>query len=122
MDFISSFFNTTLYPWIDLMWVPIVFIATQKKHWALAIGYVLGCVVMLRLQVELMAWIGYPRGILPFWDMHVFRRGLMTYGVMNLVYFAWAYYLRGIMPVIFMGHSIVLFFVALILSTVIMVL
>jgi hypothetical protein len=42
--------------------------------------------------------------------------------VMNLIYFAWAYYLRGIMPVIFMGHSIVLFFVALILSTVVMVL
>jgi hypothetical protein len=122
MDFIATFFNTVLYPWIDLLWLPIVFIATQKKHWALAIGYVLACVVMLRLQVELMAWIGYPHGILPFLDMHVFRRGVITYGVMNLMYFAWAYYLRGIMPVIFMGHSIVLFFVALILSTVVMVL
>ncbi len=111
-----------LVSWIDLVWLLLVFVTLKRKNWLCGIGYVLSCVFMLRMQVDLMQSIGYPRGVLPILSEDVFTRGLVVYGAVSVVYFLWAYYLRDSRPVIFMAHSIALFFIALVASMVVMVL
>ena len=118
MDLIFQF----LTEWADLIWLLLVFLTLNRKNWLCGIGFVLSCVFMLRMQVELMVSIGYPSGVLPILTGDVFTRGLVVYGVVSLVYFLWAVHLRNVLPVIFMGHSIALFFIAMIGAMIAMVL
>lgn len=110
-----------IFQWIDLVWLLLVFVTLKRKNWVCGVGYVLSCVFMLRMQVELMVSVGYPYGFLPFMSSDVFTRGLAVYGALFVVYFLWAYHLKNVLPVIFMGHSIALFVMGLVVSTVVMV-
>lgn len=111
-----------IYQWIDVVWVLLVFVTLAPKNWPVGIGYILSCVFILRLQVELMELIGFANGAFPLLDSHVLERGQMVYGVVFVVYFLWAYHLRRCSPVIFMAHSIAFFFIGLVSSTIVMVL
>lgn len=111
-----------IYQWIDLFWLAMVLIAVHKQHRLLAVGFVLSCVFMLRLQVEIMESIGYGTGILRALDSHVFERGLVAYSVIYLLYFLFAHYSPGSRRVIFMAASLSMFFFALTVSTFVMVL
>ena len=111
-----------IYQWIDVVWVLLVFVTLAPKNWLVGIGYILSCIFILRLQVELMELIGFSRGAFLVLDTHVLERGQLVYGVVFVAYFLWAYHLRRMSPVIFMAHSIAFFFIGLVSSTVVMVL
>lgn len=111
-----------IYQWIDLFWLVMVLVAVHKQHRLLAAGYVLSCVFMLRLQVEIMGSIHYSTGILRVMDSDVFDRGLIVYSVFYLLYFLMAHYSPGSRQVIFMAASLSIFFFALSVSTFVMVL
>ena len=111
-----------VYQWIDLFWLAMVFIAADRRHWIFAAGFVLSCVFMLRLQVELLESIGYPTGIFPFMEAPIFQRGLVVYGVIYMLYFLLTHFSRGSKGVVVLAASISVFFFALILSLGVMVL
>ena len=44
----------TLYQWIDLLWIPVALLTMEKGKRLFTVGFICACVLLLRLQVELM--------------------------------------------------------------------
>ena len=108
--------------WIDVLWLVPAFVLIHPKERLLAAGFFIICMVMMRLQVELMGSIGYEQGILGVMSMPVFSRGLIVYSLFYIAYMLLAHYSRDSRKVIFMAASISIFFMALFVSSVVMVL
>lgn len=108
--------------WIDLIWLPIGVIFVHRQHRLLAAGFFIACTIMLRMQVELMDWIGYGHGVLSFWNLHALPRGMLIYSIFYALYLILAQYSPGTKPIIFLAASITIFFAALFTSMIMMVL
>ncbi len=108
--------------WIDLIWLPVSLLVVHKGQRVLALAYFAACMLMLRLQVELISSIGYPTGILPLLNSGLFLRGLVVYALFNAGYLVIAYFSPGSDKHVFLAASISIFFAALFTSMIIMVL
>lgn len=112
----------SLIQYADFLWIPVILLVLERRAWLVTCGFVLACALLLRLQVQLLAEIGFPRGITGMIDMPVFQRGLITYSVFILVYLLLAYFSKGTSRTIHLAASIATMVTALCVSSVIMVL
>lgn len=112
----------TIYPYIDLIWLPAALIVLHKGQRLWATGFFVMCFGMMRLLVELIESIGYPRGILPIMDTPLFLRGLITYSVFYVLYILLSFFSPGGFTSVFIAASISIFFMASITAAIIMVL
>ncbi|MGB0720043.1 MAG: hypothetical protein ACPGRX_06195 [Bdellovibrionales bacterium] len=108
--------------WIDLIWLPVALVIVHKPQRFIALGMLAACMVMMRMQIELMESTGYAHGMLPLLKMHAWYRGMAVYSLFYAGYLALAFYSRGGERVIFMAASISIFFAAMISSTLVMLL
>lgn len=109
--------------WGDSLWLlAALLIPRRRAHKIYALAYVAACMLMMRLQIELLFDLDYPRGILPLMDMPLYYRGLWAYGTVHVPYFLLAYFSPGSRNIIFMAFSITLFFAGLTLSSLMLVL
>lgn len=108
--------------WIDLIWLPIALIITRRRQWPVVVSFFACCILMLRLQVELMSSMGYPNGILPLLQAPALTRGLITYSVFYALYLALVHYSPGSRKYILLAASITIFFAALFTSMIVMLL
>lgn len=108
--------------WIDLVWLPVSLLVVHKGHRVMAMAYFAACMLMLRLQVELISSIGYPTGILPLMSSGLFIRGLVVYSLFHAGYLVIAYFSPGSEKSVFLAASISIFFAALFTSMIVMVL
>ena len=106
--------------YIDLLWLPLGLLAMHKQHRCWAIGFFIGCMLMMRLQAELMVSTGYDNGFLGLFEMGAHRRGQNTYSIFYVIYIALAVYSPGTKGPIFMAASISIFFAALFTSMIVM--
>ncbi len=107
--------------YIDVLWLPIGLLALHKDHRAWAAAFFIGCMVMMRLQVELMVSTGFAGGFTGWWNMDVLSRGQITYSIFYVAYIVLAIYSPGTKGTIFMAASISIFFAALFTSMIVMV-
>lgn len=110
------------YLWIDLLWLPVALIVTRRRKWLVMTGFILACVLLLRLQVELLAEGGYPNGLLGFMQMGILTRGQITYSVFIAAFLLITRYSPGVNRNILVAAAITIFFAAFCISSVIMVL
>lgn len=68
-------------PWLDLFWIPLALIVVHPEQRIKTILFIVTCVLILRLQIEMMDQIGFPRGIFGFWHWPLLYRGMAGYGV-----------------------------------------
>jgi hypothetical protein len=112
----------TLYHWIDLFWIPVALLTMEKGKRLFTVGFILSCVLLLRLQVELMQHIGFPRGIFGVMESSIYARGLITYGAFITLFMLMAYYSKGVDKSIHIAASITMMIAALCVSALVMVL
>ncbi len=115
-------FSTALYPWLDLLWIPAGMAAVERGKWFLTSGFILSCVLLLRLQIELMQSIGAPYGFFGFIGMGIYNRGLITYGVFIALFLVLAHFSRGGDKNVHMVASITIMIMAFCVSSLVMVL
>jgi len=111
-----------IYPWIDTIWLPIAFLFVRKHQRIWALGYIIGCMIMMRMQVELMESIDHANGLLPLMDSHVLTRGIVTYSVFHAFYLLITRFSPGTHKHVVMAASISIFFTAMFVSTLVMLL
>jgi len=111
-----------IYLWADILWLPIVFFLVHKQHRWWAIGFVTACMVMMRMQVEIMEYGGYGNGIMPLWDIGVHARGLIIYSTFYILFLLLAHFSPNTRGVVFMAACLGLFFMAFVSSMVLMLL
>lgn len=117
-----SHFYQILYPWLDLLWIPLAVVAVERGKRFLTIGFVLACVLMLRLQMELMHSIGQPYGFFGFMTTSIYDRGLVTYGIFIALFLLLAHFSRGGDKNVHVAASITILIAAFCVSSLIMVL
>ncbi len=108
--------------WIDLIWAPVVFFIVAKKHRWYAVGFVLSCLMVMRMQYELIAVSGFGTEGIPNFamDSHPYIRGLVCYSAIFALFIVLSLYSKKTDPIIYMAASISIFFMALISTSVIM--
>ena len=111
-----------LFEWVDLMWLPIILLVVKKHQRWVSAGFFLSCALMMRLQVELIASTGYLHGFLNLMSSDIFSRGLATYSLFYLLYCGLMIYSPETRGAILLAGAISIFFAALLVSMVVMVL
>ncbi len=111
-----------LYHWIDLFWVPVALVTMEKGKRLLTSFFVLACVLLLRLQMELLRDGGYGRGILGLMESDIYPRGLATYSVFIMLFLLLAYFSKGAHKAVHMAASITILIASFCVSTLVMVL
>ncbi len=112
----------SLIQYADLLWLPVVLLVVDRAAWLVTCGFVLACAMLLRLQVQFLAQIGFPGGLTGFIAMPSFHRGMIVYSVFILGYLILAYFSKGTSQTIHLAASIATMVTALCVSSVIMVL
>lgn len=112
----------TAYQWIDLMWIPLALLTMERGKKLLTCFFILSCVLLLRLQIELVQQIGYPRGIFGLMESDIYTRGLVAYGGFIALFLLLAYFSKGGEKSVHMASSITILIAAFCVSSVIMVL
>lgn len=108
--------------YLDLLWAPVIFFLVDKKHRWYAVGFVLACLMMLRMQYELISEWGFGEEGFPdmLLDSNPYIRGVVIYSVIFVLYIGLSLYSQRTAPIIYMAASISIFFFAFILSFVLM--
>lgn len=114
--------SQSLYAWIDLLWVPIALLTMERGKKIFTCGFVLSCSLLLRLQVELLQQLGYPRGFLGLVETSIFTRGLVTYAAFIALFLILAYYSPGSDKTVHLAASITILIIAFCVSLFVMVL
>jgi hypothetical protein len=112
----------TAFEWMDLLWIPFALLIMERGKKLFTCAFVLSCVLLLRLQVELMQQIGYPHGFLHWLDSTIFTRGLITYGTFIGLFMLLAFYSKGGDKNVHIAASITIMIAAFCVSSFIMVL
>lgn len=111
-----------IYPYLDLLWLPVALVFMHRGQKLLGAAFILCCAMMMRLQLELMATIGYPHGILGLIDLSLYHRGLIVYGFFTAAFLTLAFFSAASKRVVILAASITIFFTALFISSAAMVL
>jgi hypothetical protein len=112
----------TAFQWIDLLWIPVAVLTMEKGKRIFTCGFVFSCVLLLRLQVELLQKIGFAHGFFGWMDSDIYKRGLITYGFFIMLFLLIAYFSPGSDKNVHIAASIAIFIAAFCVSTFIMVL
>lgn len=108
--------TSALHDWIDLAWAMPVIAITPPRHRFIAVGYILCCMIMLRLLIELMESLDFEHGFLPWMDATPWYRGQMVFGVGHLVFMGIAFISAEKERATFMAAAITVFFGASMLA------
>ena len=108
--------------WIDFIWLPIIAAVVHKEQRVLAIGAFFSCALMMRLQIELINSTGFSTGFLPFMTSTAQQRGLAVYSIFYMLYTLLALYSPRAKKPVFLAASITIFFAALVVSMIVMLL
>ena len=99
-----------IYYWIDIIWIPILFFGVHKKHRWWALGFVISSMILIRLQSEIMTYIGYEFGIMGFMEMNVHTRLLAVSSFFYTLFLLMAHFSSRTQGVVFMAASLSFFF------------
>lgn len=109
-----------LYPWIDLLWLPVGALAVGRGKRLMTLAFIATCIISLRTQIELFQAIGYPNGILGWLKLGLYERGLAIYGVLIALFLILAHLSPRTSGVIVLAVTITLYIFGLCASIVAM--
>lgn len=109
-------------PWIDVLWIPVALAIMERGKKLFTCGFILSCVLLLRLQVELLHQIGLPYGFFGLMDSPIFIRGMIAYSTFIAFFLALAYYSPGADKNVHIAASITILIAAFCVSLFFMVL
>lgn len=112
-----------VYQWMDLIWLPLgLFIAHNRQQRLMVSAFFISCMMMMRLQVEVMQSINYTHGLAGILTSGVFERGMVVYSIFYLLYLVLVHFSPGSRGAVFFAASISIFFMAFFISSIIMLL
>ncbi len=111
-----------VYYWIDLIWLPILFLGVHKPHRWWALGFVVSTMILIRILSETMHYIGFPEGILNVMTSNVYTRGVVVSSLFYILFLLLAHYSSKTEGIIFMAAALSFFFMIFVTTSVVMLL
>jgi hypothetical protein len=106
--------------WLDFLWLPVGLAVLRRDQRAWAAGFFAGCMLMMRLQCELMESISHDRGLIGLMESTVRARGLAVYSAFYVIFLVWALFSPYARGTIMMAASISVFFMAIMTAMAVM--
>ncbi len=107
--------------WLDVIWIPVAALAVNAGQRLKAVAFVILCMLVMRLQIEIVESTGFRKGFTGLWDMSLYHRGLLTYGIFITIYLLLSYFSPYTKGVIYLAASISIFFMAFLVSSIVMI-
>lgn len=114
---LNAYYHYFISNWLDALWIPVALFAVHKGQKLKALFFVLVCMGVLRLQVEVMRSINHASGFTGLIGMDAFKRGMIVYAVFILFYLAISWYSPGSRGAIYLAASMTIFFAAFLVSS-----
>lgn len=111
-----------LYYWIDIIWLPIIFLSVHKNHRWWALGFAVSSLVITHLLIETMVYIGYENGLMGIIKAHVQTRSLIVSSAYYTIFLLMARYSKNTQGVVFMAACLSFFFMIFVTTSIVMVL
>lgn len=110
-----------VYPWIDLIWLPMALFVARKGQRIMACLFVLACILTLRTQLELMGSIHKEDGLLGWLPFGLYERGLIIYGFLIALFLILAHFSPNTKGSIFLAAALSLYIMGFCASMIAMV-
>ncbi len=118
---LDNIFNVFVAEWLDLLWIPVALAIVHKGQRLKSIFFIITCIACLRLQMGIMASTGYNFGFTGWFEMSSFRRGLIVYAIFIALFLLLSHLSPYTKGPIYLAASLSIFFMAFILSSLIMI-
>lgn len=76
----SDLFHTFLNHYADVAWIPLSLAVVHRGQRLKAVAFILTCMLVMRLQIEIAQSFGFDKGITGLLDLSLYHRGLIIYG------------------------------------------
>lgn len=86
-----------------------------------AAAFVLLCVLVLRLQIEIVHEMGFEKGVTGLFDWPLIIRGYVVYGVFFALYLLLSWFSPYTRGAIYLAASLTIFFMAFTVSSVVLI-
>lgn len=121
--------NDTLYyyghlfvtDWLDSVWILIAPLIVHKGQRLKAIAFMLLCMIVLRLQVEIVESTGYDLGFTGLLDWPLMVRGYVIYGFFASLYLLLSFLSPFTRGAIYLAASLTIFFMAFTVSSIVLI-
>jgi hypothetical protein len=120
IEHISYYSHVFVENWLDIIWIPIAAISVNPGQRLKAVGFVILCMTVMRLQIDIIHSFGFKTGFTGFWDASLYHRGLLTYSIFIMIYLLLSYFSPYTRGVIYLAASISIFFMAFAVSSFVM--
>jgi hypothetical protein len=107
--------------WLDVVWIPVAAMAVHTGQRLKAVAFVVLCMIVMRLQIEIVESTGFRKGFTGLLDSSLYHRGLVTYGIFITIYLLLSYFSPYTKGVIYLAASISIFFMAFLVSSIVMI-
>lgn len=111
-----------VWQWIDFIWLPLSLLLVHKSQRLMTAGFVLACLLTLRLQVEIMKSVGAFHGFFNLLGWDALKRGQLTYSLMLALFCVLAHYSPKTPAVIFLAVVLSLYILTACVAMLIMAL
>jgi len=120
-DYIHYYGQLFVAEWLDVVWLLLAPVVVHKGQRVKAFAFVLLCMLMLRLQVEIVQSTGFERGFTGLLDWALMTRGFVVYGFFTGIYLLLSFFSPFTKGVIYLAASLSIFFVAFTVSSVVLI-
>ena len=107
--------------WLDVIWIPVAALAVHNGQRLKAVAFVVLCMMVMRLQIEIVESTGFRKGFTGLMDASLYHRGLIVYGVFITIYLLLSYFSPYTRGVIYLAASISIFFMAFLVSSIVLI-
>lgn len=111
----------SVYIWADILWIPLALLIVHKGQKIKACAFIIVCMLVMRLQIEIVEMFEFPRGITGLLDFPVLYKGYIIYGFFILLFLLLSYFSRGTRGPIYLAAGLSIFFMAFAVSSIVMI-
>lgn len=125
---LSSFLNDLphwghvfVWEWLDITWIPLAWMIVHRSQRLKATGFILLCMAVLRLQIDIAHSFGASKGLTGFFDWPLILRGYATYGFFIFLFLVLSYFSPRTRGAVYLAASLTIFFMAFAVSSIVLI-
>lgn len=120
-ELIDYWGNYFVWNWLDTLWVPLTFFIVHKGQKLKGCAFIILCICVLRLQIQIVEQMGFATGITGLIDWPLIIRGYVIYGFFFALYLLLSYLSPFTRGAIYLAASLSIFFMAFTVSSIVLI-
>ena len=120
-ELIDYWGNYFVWNWLDVLWIPLALMIVHKGQKVKACAFIILCMFVLRLQIEIVEQMGFKTGMTGLIDWPLMMRGYAVYGFFFSLYLLLSYLSPFTRGAIYLAASLSIFFMAFTVSSIVLI-